>query len=239
MDNNKLLNSLFSGSNKGRKTFIKIDEDNEEIEKEPFKDESFDEFNLKENINLDTVDKTETTESLNKEEPKKAVVYSDDIHSIFDRVNNNVKEATDVFYKNIEMKAKLEIDLKEIQQEKEKISKEKESIEQELELIKNSQQRIEEEKKKFDLRRKEEYNKFAEYKGVETDKISELKEKLEKQEENNRRQQEMFNEEKRQFKLDKIKFENEKTELANNLLKFNELVGNFNSGISRFPGEEQ
>ena len=39
---------------------------------------------------------------------------------------------------------------------------------------------------------------------------------------------------KHSLELDRIKYENDKNELANNLMKFNELVGDFTVGIDRF-----
>ena len=48
------------------------------------------------------------------------------------------------------------------------------------------------------------------------------------------KEKELFEEEKRQLELDRIKYETDKNELANNLLKFNELVGDFTVGIDRF-----
>ena len=50
-------------------------------------------------------------------------------------------------------------------------------------------------------------------------------------------ERENLNEEKEQLKLDRIQCESDKSELANNLIKFNELVGEFTVGIEKFSDE--
>ena len=57
---------------------------------------------------------------------------------------------------------------------------------------------------------------------------------LEQERNSLKQEKDNFEEEKRQLDLDRIKYETDKNELANNLLKFNELVGDFTVGIDRF-----
>ena len=47
-----------------------------------------------------------------------------------------------------------------------------------------------------------------------------------------RKQKDSLDEERTQLNLDKIKLESDKNDLANNILKFNELVGSFTSGMN-------
>ena len=46
-----------------------------------------------------------------------------------------------------------------------------------------------------------------------------------------RKQKDSLDEEKRQLSLDRIQYEADKNELANNMLKFNEIVGTFTDGV--------
>ena len=46
-----------------------------------------------------------------------------------------------------------------------------------------------------------------------------------------REQKDLIDEEKRQLSLDRIQYEADKNELANNMLKFNEIVGTFTDGV--------
>lgn len=47
-------------------------------------------------------------------------------------------------------------------------------------------------------------------------------------------QKEDLEKEKTQLELDRLKYESDKEELTTSLVKFNELVGNFSSGIDKF-----
>ena len=47
-----------------------------------------------------------------------------------------------------------------------------------------------------------------------------------------RKQKDSLDEERSQLSLDRIQYESDKNELANNLLKFNELVNSFTNGMN-------
>lgn len=199
------------------------------------------------------------------EEINKLTEYEDDgiettdIATLFDKVNVNFKEASDIFRKNTEMKEKIdskfddlkklqsELDIKkktqidEINEYKEevysKLTQSKEEIEKRLTLLKEQQASFE--KSKMD---------FEEYKKSETDNIERIKREVqtaydERREELNhvedvlRKQKDLLDEERNQLTLDKIQYESDKNELANNLLKFNELVNQFTSGVGSLPNE--
>ena len=57
------------------------------------------------------------------------------------------------------------------------------------------------------------------------------KEELENLEDKLRKQKDSLDDEKRQLSLDRIQYEADKNELANNMLKFNEIVGTFTDGV--------
>ena len=52
-----------------------------------------------------------------------------------------------------------------------------------------------------------------------------------------RKQKDSLDEERNQLSLDKIQYESDKNELANNLLKFNEIVDSFTNGIDKLDKE--
>ena len=85
-------------------------------------------------------------------------------------------------------------------------------------------------------------NEFESYKKSEKTRLEDLarenkvkddsrKEELEMIEDKLRKQKDSLDEEKRQLSLDRIQYEADKNELANNLLKFNELVNTFTNGV--------
>ena len=57
------------------------------------------------------------------------------------------------------------------------------------------------------------------------------REELNNIEDSLRRQKDSIDEERNQLTLDRIQYESDKNELANNLLKFNEIVDSFTNGI--------
>ena len=193
-------------------------------------------------------------EELNKlTEYKEEEIDTTDINSLFNKVNVNVKEASDVFKKNTDLKKKIDSrfeELKKLQSEIEnskkqqldeidkykedvlvKLTNKKDEIEKRLNLLKESQATLEKEKKEFE-----------QYKNAEQDKIDKIKKDVqaaydERREELNhiedvlRKQKDSLDEERNQLSLDRIQYESDKNELANNLLKFNELVNSFTNGV--------
>lgn len=200
--------------------------------------------NLDENISL----KAESLE--NKNLPQGA-----DINNIFKMANNNVKEATNIFHKNMEMKLKIEEKYKQFKREKEdfelkkiadqkkieaykeevysKLKSKKNEIEAEINNLKIAQKKLEQEKSNFEEQKREELAKIRQEKNKNLEEIGEKRSELETLEVSLRLERENIEEEKHQLELDRIKYESDMSELTNNLLKFNELVGDFTNGMGR------
>lgn len=190
------------------------------------------------------------------EEPK---IDTTDINGLFDKVNVNVKEASDIFRKNTEMKDKIDLrfnELKKLQSEIEKSKQEniaevdrykeevvqkltskKQEIEDRLNVLKNLQADLEKEKKEFEKYKEEEKEKIeATKKNIES-AYDERKQELSHIEDILRKQKDSLDEQRSQLSLDKIQYEADKNELANNLLKFNELVNSFTNGVNEVEND--
>lgn len=187
--------------------------------------------------------------------PKKSV----DIDNIFERANNNVKEATNIFQKNLILKQQLEEKIKKLNAERdafeknkeleyekikeykknayEKLKQKKVVIEKSIDELKQQQEKLNSDKLAFQEKRKQELEKFKEEKQKNILFMKDKKQQLEKLEQELRAEYESLNEAKEQLKLDRIQCESDKSELANNLIKFNELVGEFTVGIEKFSDE--
>jgi len=180
-------------------------------------------------------------------------VLSTDINNLFVKVNSHVQEASDIFSRNVEMKKILDNrfeELKKLQSEIEttrkanydeinnykeevinKLTAKKEEIEEKLELLKNLQSEFEKEKNEFESYKKDEIVKIEKMRKEEETSFEERRNELNKIEDKLRKQKDFLEEEKRQLSLDQIKYETDKNELANNMIKFNEIVSKFTSGI--------
>ena len=170
-----------------------------------------------------------------------------DLNSIFEIVNNNVKEATNLFNKNIEMKRKIEEQLDALRKDKEeheakknadyqkiktykqevydKLKAKKEEVESEIASLKETQIKIINEKNKFEKYKREELTRLKEQEAKNQIILEEEKAKLEEEKNKLKVEKNSLEEAKHSLELDRIKYENDKNELANNLMKFNELVG--------------
>ena len=182
-----------------------------------------------------------------------------DIENIFERANNNIKEATNIFQKNLILKQQLEEKIKKLNIEKtafekkkeieyekikeykksayEKLKQKKSIIEKSIDELKQQQETLNADKIAFQEKRKQELNKIKEEKQKNILFMKEKKQQLEELERELRMERESLHEEKEQLKLDRIQCESDKSELANNLIKFNELVGEFTVGIEKFSDE--
>lgn len=218
-----------------------------------------DDFVLEEPVILENAAKenNEKVEKKSASKGEKQVVNDEaSINSIFKMANNNVKEATSVFQKNMELKAKLEERYKEFKKEKEdfelkkiadrkkldaykeevldKLKAKKQEIEAEINNLKLEQKKLEKDKASFEEQKREENSKIKKEKNAAFEEIHEKRSELEALEVSLRLERENIEEEKRQLELDRIKYESDTSELAANLLKFNELVGEFTVGMDRF-----
>lgn len=207
---------------------------------------------LNDNSDVDDISKKEKVIS---DAPKNSV----NIENIFERANNNVKEATNIFQKNLLLKQQLEEKIKKFNAEKIEFEKNKESeferikeykktayeklkqkklvIEKSIDELKQQQEKLNAEKIAFQERRKQELEKIKEEKQKNILFMKEKKQQLETLEHELKAEKESLNEAKEQLKLDRIQCESDKSELANNLIKFNELVGEFTVGIEKFSDE--
>lgn len=193
-------------------------------------------------------------EELNKlTEYDKEEIATTDINKLFDKVSSNVKEASDIFSKNTEMKRKIDDrfeelkklqadiseqkqkDFEEVDSYKEeivsKLNSKKEEIENRLNILREVQTNLDKEKKEFEEYKKSELQKIDEYKNKVQEAYETRKKELSHVEDILRKQKDALDSERSQLSLDKIQYESNKNELANNLLKFNELVDSFTAGV--------
>lgn len=186
-------------------------------------------------------------------------VEKTDIKELFDRVGINVKEASDVFKRNTEMKEKLDSrfeELKKLQldvaRKKEeqyaeinaykeevlgKLTEKKDEIERRLNKLKEFQSTLEKEKEEFEQYRKQQKEEIERVQKEVQEAYDSRREELNHIEDVLRRQKDLLDEERSQLSLDKIQYESDKNELANNLLKFNEIVDSFTNGIDKLDKE--
>lgn len=195
------------------------------------------------------------TEELNKlTEYESDEIESTNINELFDRVSVNVKDASDIFRKNTEMKQKIDFrfdELKKLQSEVEnakktqideinqykeevlnKLNEKKEEIEKRLNTLKEVQSSLEKEKKEFEEYKRQEKSKIEKIQKEVQSAYDDRREELGHIEDVLRRQKDSLDEERNKLSLDKIQYESDKNDLANNLLKFNELVNSFTNGVN-------
>lgn len=186
-------------------------------------------------------------------------VETTDIKALFDRVGINVKEASDVFKRNTEMKEKIDSRFEELKRlqldvarKKEeqyaeinaykeevlsKLTEKKEEIERRLNKLKEYQTSLEREKDEFEQYRKKEKEEIERVQKEVQEAYDNRREELNHIEDVLRHQKDLLDEERSQLNLDKIQYESDKNELANNLLKFNEIVDSFTNGIEKLDKE--
>ena len=188
-------------------------------------------------------------------------IDSTDINSLFDTLSLNVKDASEIFRKNTNLKEKIDTrfeELKSLQGELansrkkqmeeidkyrdevlDKLTEKKNEIERRLNILKELQATLEKEKTEFEeYKRKEQANISKVQKEVQA-AYDERREELEHIEDVLRKQKDSLDEERNQLSLDKIQYESDKNELANNLLKFNQIVNSFTNGIEMKPEKEE
>ena len=177
-----------------------------------------------------------------------------DINSLFDKVSVNVQDASEIFKKNTDMKAKIDTrfeELKKLQSEVEaskqkqmdevnkykeevleKLTEKKEEIEKRLNTLKEYQANLEKEKLEFEKYKKSEQANIDKVQKEVQAAYDDRREELSNIEDALRKQKDELDEERNQLSLDRIQYEADKNELANNLLKFNELVNSFTDGVN-------
>ena len=193
------------------------------------------------------------------EELKKLTEYTEekidttDIGELFEKVNINVKDASDIFKKNTDLKKKIDSrfeELKKLQSEIEntrknqvdeinqykeevlsKLTEKKEEIEKRLNILKEAQSKFEKERQEFEQYRKKEQENIEKVQKEVQEAYDSRREELGHIEDVLRKQKDALDEERNQLSLDRIEYESDKNELANNLLKFNDIVNSFTSGV--------
>lgn len=190
---------------------------------------------------------------------KEEKIPSTDLNALFERVGINVLEASDIFRKNTEMKAKIDNrfeELKKLQSEVEKAKKrqyeeidaykeevlnklteKKKEIEERVNRLKEIQAGLEKEKEEFEEYRKSQKEQIESVQKEIQEAYDTRREELNHVEDILRKQKDDLDEERNQLSLDKIKYESDKTELANNMLKFNEIVDTFTNGMNKLNKE--
>ena len=228
------------------------------------------ELNIADSINLDDLTKENNdfemkTPEIDDVDPKKVedsqnTLDKTDINSLFMTVSSNVKEASDIFMKNVEMKKKIDNrfeELKILQQDIEKMKQsnydeinnykesvlnellsKKQEIEDRLNTLKELQAKFEQEKNDFEMYKRDTKAELDELEKQQKVKDETRKADLEALEDKIRIEKDSLDEERRQLSLDRIQYEADKNELANNMLKFNEIVGTFTDGVGNLSEDQ-
>ena len=170
--------------------------------------------------------------------------------------NGEIASLEPIFSRNLEKKKKIDErleELKKLQSEHEKNKKidydeinsykdevylklkdKKAEVEKKLNELKDLQAKFDQEKAEFEKYKSETLIRLKDAEREQTLAYNERKEEITKLEDKLIKKKDAIDEEKRQLKLDRIQYETEKNTLATNLVKFNELVGDFTVGIDRF-----
>ena len=193
-------------------------------------------------------------EELNKlTEYKEEKISVTDIKSLFNRVGTNVQEASDIFVKNTEMKERIDAKFEELKQLQStienakktqydeinaykeevfgKLTEKKNEVEERINKLKEFQDNLEKEKEEFEKYKNEQTAEIERVQKEVQDAYESRREELNHIEDVLRKQKDSLDEERNQLSLDKIQYEADKNELANNLLKFNQIVDSFTIGM--------
>lgn len=247
-----------------------------ELVNQPVLVEEKEELNVADSINLEDLIKNNNevkiepleitdvdpnkTDDLQMVEDSQNKIDKMDINSLFMTVSSNVKEASDIFMKNVEMKKKIDSrfeELKLLQQDIEKMKQsnydeinnykesvlnellsKKQEIEDRLNTLKELQAKFEQDKNDFEMYKRDTKAELTEMEKEQKVKAETRKTELENLEDKLRMEKDSLDEERRQLSLDRIQYEADKNELANNMLKFNEIVGTFTDGVGNLSEDQ-
>lgn len=239
------------------------DFDNQEITESDFTDNDQEEFEDIKPIEMKISDFSEDDSESETivEEPKVEEAKEEvkpvkaDINSMFEMAASNVTEAKNIFAKNAEMKEQLDSKLKELEESKalfeknkaadiakitkykdevtSKLREKKNELDTQIEKLKDTKAKFDQEKQKFDVYKKQEFDRVKEVKRQQRLEIEAERKELEDLKEKFKVERDNIEEQKRQLELDRIKYDSDKNELANNLLKFNELVSDFTVNMDK------
>ena len=99
--------------------------------------------------------------------------------------------------------------------------------------MKETQANLEKEKQEFETYKKKEQENIDRVQKEVQSAYDDRREELNHIEDVLRKQKDSLDEERSQLSLDRIQYESDKNELANNLLKFNEIVNSFTNGNTK------
>jgi chromosome segregation ATPase len=229
--------------------------------KEDTNDElDFESFELN-NTSLEELESsTDESEELTPVEHKEVNLEENDnpkdINSMFEKATSSVLEAKNIFAKNVEMKEQIDLKFKELEQAKDELEKTKKAdiakinsykdsvttklrekkneLDEQVNKLKEARQKYEQDKTRFETYKKEEFERVKQLKKEQNQEMEERKKELDSLTDSLKQQRDEIEEERRQLEIDKIKYESDKNELANNLLKFNELVSDFTVNMDKF-----
>ncbi len=173
----------------------------------------------------------------------------DDLNQLFNKVSNNVKGASEIVNRNVEIKRKIDDkinELKRLQQEHESIKKKdieeinaykdevytklqhkKIDMEKDLKELRDAQIKLEQERKDFETYKS---NAMANLTKLE----KELKDRYEDRNKNIEQIEKGLVKRKEQLDSERASIAKERQELADNLVKFNKLVSEFTQGMDGF-----
>ncbi len=188
--------------------------------------------------------------------PKEEQVDIDSLNQLFAKVSSNVKGASDMVNKNAEIKKRIDekfLELKKLQEEHEqnkqsdyaeinaykedvyaKLKEKKTEVEEQMTLLSRAKEAFEIEKKAFEKEKAETLATLAK-RDQELDKsYQERVQGITQIEEGLVKRKEQLDIERNAIQQERIQCDKEKKELADNLLKFNQLVDDFTRGVDRF-----
>ncbi len=180
----------------------------------------------------------------------------DSLNQLFAKVSSNVKGASDMVNKNAEIKKRIDekfLELKKLQEEHEqnkqsdyaeinaykedvyaKLKEKKTEVEEQMTLLSRAKEAFEIEKKAFEKEKAETLATLAK-RDQELDKsYQERVQGITQIEEGLVKRKEQLDIERNAIQQERIQCDKEKKELADNLLKFNQLVDDFTRGVDRF-----
>lgn len=187
---------------------------------------------------------------------KEEQVDIDSLNQLFAKVSNNVKGASDIVNKNAEIKKRIDekfSELKKLQEEHEKnkesdyaeinaykdevytkLKEKKAEVEEQMTLLARAKEAFEIEKKAFEKEKEETLAALAK-RDQELDKsYQERVQGIAQIEDGLVKRKEQLDIERNKIQQERIQCDKEKKELADNLLKFNQLVDDFTRGVDRF-----
>lgn len=233
------IDAYLNGSLENRKEEVKV----ERVTQTPPKPEP---------ISSPTPQVQVVTPSEKKEEP----VDMNNLNQLFAKVSNNVRGASDIVNKNAEIKKKIDERFQEIKRLQDaheeakkkdyaeinaykdevyaKLKDKKNEVEEQMALLKKEQQDFETQKQAFAKEKEETLARLAKKDQELMLSYQERVKSIEQIENGLVKRKEQLDSERATIQQEKEQCEKDKKELAENLIKFNQLVDDFTKGVDRF-----